>query len=97
MPLQIKVTTTGTTTLKHKGSTLGLLVTAQFEVLASLQRQLSLGLAYGALQPQHNLLCGLGFLVKDGLGLTTVTGLLAIVTALSLSEEGCLAGLVLCN
>ena len=34
-------------------------------------------------------------LVEDGLGLTTITGLLSVVTTLSLREEGILALLVL--
>jgi hypothetical protein len=59
----------------------------KLEVLASLQRKLHLCLAVHALQPQHNLLRGLGFLVEHGFGLTTVTGLLAVVTPLSLGEE----------
>jgi hypothetical protein len=64
-------------------------------VLAALQGQLALGLALDALQSQHNLLGGLGLLVEDGLGLTTITGLLAVITALSLSEQRGLASLVL--
>lgn len=64
-------------------------------MLAALQRQLALGLALDAFQAQDNLLCGLGLLVENGLGLTTVTALLAVVTALTLGEEGSLAGLVL--
>ena len=36
-------------------------------------------------------------LVEDGLGLTTITGLLAVVTTLSLRVEGSLASLVLCH
>lgn len=35
--------------------------------------------------------------MENGLGLTTITGLLSVVTALSLSEEGGLSGLVLCD
>ena len=46
-------------------------------------------------QPKDDLLGGLRLLVEDGLSLTTVTGLLAVVTALSLSERRSLAGLVL--
>jgi len=38
---------------------------------------------------------GLGLLVEDGLGLTTVTGLLTVVTTLSLGGERVLALLVL--
>jgi hypothetical protein len=64
-------------------------------VLAALEGQLALGLALNALQSQHNLLGRLSLLVEDRLGLTTVTGLLAVVSALSLGEEGGLAGLVL--
>jgi hypothetical protein len=64
-------------------------------VLASLQGQLALGLALDALQAQHDLLGGLGLLVEDGLCLTTVTGLLAVVSALSLGEQRGLASLVL--
>lgn len=64
-------------------------------MLATLQRQLQLGLALDALQSQHNLLGGLGLLVEDRLGLTTITGLLSVVSSLSLGEERGLAGLVL--
>lgn len=46
-------------------------------------------------QSQHNLLGRLRLLVEDGLGLTTVTGLLAVVTTLTLRERRSLAGLVL--
>ena len=67
----------------------------QLEVLAALQRQLCLGLALDAFQSQHDLLGGLGLLVEDGLGLTTVTGLLAVISALSLGEQRGLARLVL--
>jgi hypothetical protein len=36
-------------------------------------------------------------LVEDGLGLTTITALLAVITTLSLGEQRGLAGLVLCD
>jgi hypothetical protein len=62
----------------------------KFKMLASLQRQLCLRLARCALQSQHNLLRRLCFLVENGLGLTTVTGLFAIITTLSLREQRCL-------
>ena len=62
----------------------------KLEVLATLQRELGLGLALDALQPQDNLLGSLGLLVEDRLGLTTVTGLLTVVTTLTLGEEGSL-------
>lgn len=42
-------------------------------------------LALHALQPEHNLLRGLRLLVEDGLGLTTITALLAIITTLTLA------------
>lgn len=64
-------------------------------MLASLQQQLRAGLAYHALQTQHNLLRGLGLLVENGLGLTTVTLLLTVVSALTLGKQRRLAGLVL--
>ncbi len=64
-------------------------------MLAALERQLALGLALNTFQTQDNLLRGLSLLVEDRLGLTTVTALLAIVTALSLGEERGLASLVL--
>lgn len=54
-------------------------------------------LADSAFQTQDNLLGSLGFLVEDGLGLTTVTALLTVVTALSLGENGGFTGLVLGN
>jgi hypothetical protein len=81
--------------LEHQSRTLRLLVTTKLEVLASLQGQLALGLALDALQAQHDLLGGLGLLVEDGLGLTSVTGLLTVVSALSLGEQRGLASLVL--
>jgi len=81
--------------LEHKSGTLRFLVTTEFKVLASLQGQLQLRLAGNTFQSQHNLLCSLGLLVENGLGLTTITRLLAVVTSLSLREEGGLASLVL--
>lgn len=62
----------------------------QLEVLAPLQRQLRLGLALRAFQPQHDLLRRLGLLVEHRFGLSSVPGLLAVVAALSLREERCL-------
>lgn len=59
----------------------------QLEVLASLQRQLLLGLALCALETQDDLLGSLGLLVEDRLGLTTITALLSVVTTLTLSGE----------
>ena len=64
-------------------------------MLASLQGQLALGLALDALQSQDDLLGGLGLLVENGLGLTTITALLPVITSLTLGEQGGLASLVL--
>jgi hypothetical protein len=64
-------------------------------VLAALESGLVHGLALGALELEGNLLGGLGLLVENGLGLTTITRLLAIVTALTLSIERRLTSLVL--
>lgn len=64
-------------------------------MLASLEGKLALGLALDALQSQDNLLGGLGLLVENGLGLTTITALLSVVTALSLGEQRGLTSLVL--
>lgn len=59
----------------------------KLEVLATLQCQLCLCLARCALQSQHNLLCGLCFLVENWFCLTTITRLLSVITTLSLSEQ----------
>jgi hypothetical protein len=64
-------------------------------VLAALEGKLALGLALDALQTEDDLLGGLGLLVEDRLGLTSVTGLLTVVSALSLGEQRGLASLVL--
>ena len=69
----------------------------QLEVLAALQGELLLGLAGSALETEDDLLGGLGLLVEDGLGLTTITALLPVVTSLTLGEQGGLASLVLGN
>lgn len=59
----------------------------KLEVLAALERKLELSLAGNAFQSQDDLLCRLSLLVEHRLGLTTVTGLLAVVTSLSLREQ----------
>ncbi len=64
-------------------------------MLSSLDDKLLLGLALLALQTEGDLLSGLGLLVEDRLGLTTVTHLLGVVSSLALGEVGGLAGLVL--
>lgn len=76
-------------------TTLGLLITTKFERLAALQDELMLMLANGTFQTQDNLFGSLGLLVENGLSLTTITGLLTIVTTLTLSEDGGFTGLVL--
>lgn len=64
-------------------------------MLTSLQGKLSLGLANNTFQSQDNLLGGLGLLVENGLSLTTKTGLLTVVSSLTLSEQRSLTSLVL--
>ena len=60
----------------------------KLKVFTTLQRQLALRLALHTFQPQHHLLRRLGFLVKHWFRLTTVTGLLAVISAFALCEEG---------
>ena len=81
--------------LEHQSSTLRLLLTTKLEVLAALQSQVRAVLAHRALETQDDLLGRLGLLLEDGLGLTTVTLLLANITALTLGELGRLTRLVL--
>lgn len=83
------------TSLEDKGGVLLLLVTTKLEVLATLEGDVRSVLALGALETENDLLGGLGLLVEDGLGLTTVTLLLPVVTALTLSIERSLTSLVL--
>ena len=52
-------------------------------MLRALDRLQADRLAVGAGEAEGDLLGGLGLLVEDGLGLTTVTLLLAVVTALT--------------
>jgi hypothetical protein len=47
-------------------------------VLATLESELHLVLAGSALETKDNLLGSLSLLVEDGLGLTTITGLLTL-------------------
>jgi hypothetical protein len=54
-----------------------------------------LDLADRALKSKNDLLGRLGLLVEDGLGLSSVTGLLSVVSSLTLSEKRSLSGLVL--
>lgn len=64
-------------------------------MFASLEGNLLLVLARGAFHSQDDLLCGLSLLLEDGLGLTTETGLLTIVSSLTLGEKRSLTSLVL--
>ena len=68
---------------------------SKFEVLGSLEGQLLLGLTFFTFETKDDLTRGLGLLVEDGLGLSSETHLLRVVTSLSLREVGGLSGLVL--
>lgn len=81
--------------LEGQSLTLGLLVTAELKVLATLQNLLVLGLAGCALHAQGDLLGGLGLFAEHGLGLSTVARLLTVVATLPLGVQASLAGLVL--
>jgi len=48
-----------------------------------------------ALHPQHNLLGGLGLLVEDRLGLTSISSLFAVISPLPLREKRGFSSLVL--
>jgi len=81
--------------LELKHLSLLLLLASQLEVLASFDGHLILSLAVRALQPEDDLLGGLGLLSEDGLGLSTVSLLLAVVTTLALGLERIFTLLVL--
>ncbi|RNF20867.1 hypothetical protein TcG_03302, partial [Trypanosoma cruzi] len=74
-----------------------LLLVIQLKVLRALEHVLNDGLAVGALELQDNLLCRLGLLVENGLRLTAITGLFAVVTPFAARIKTCLASLVLHN
>jgi len=69
----------------------------EFEMLGSLDAQLLLGFTFFAFQSKDNLARSLGLLVKDGLGLSAKSHLLAVVPTLALRKVARLAGLVLCH
>ncbi len=92
LPISISILPAANTHLKHQRGPLRLLIAPQLEMLAPFERELGLGLAVCAFQPQHHLLGRLGFLVEDGLRLAAVAGLLAVVAALALRDGGCLSG-----
>jgi len=81
--------------LELKHLSLLLLLAAELEMLASLDRHLIFALAIRALQPEHDLLGGFSLLSEDGFGLATIPFLLAVVTPLALSGQRVLAFLVL--
>src|ERR1700761_1293979 len=60
---QCKVATPCVNSLKDQCSTLCLLITTQFKVLASFNGELSLGLACCAFQTEHNFLCTIPLVV----------------------------------
>jgi hypothetical protein len=71
------------------------LLSSKLEMLGSLQSQLLLGLTLLTFKTDDNLTGGLCFLVEDGLGLSSESHLLRVITTLSLSEVGSFSGLVL--
>merc|ERR1711875_86537 len=89
------VSSSSSSTLELEHLSLLLLLASELEMLASLDGDLVLALAISALQSEDDLLGGLGLLSEDGLGLTSVSLLLAIVTPLALGLERVLAFLVL--
>ena len=62
---------------------LALLLGADFDLLGALECLLVLVLALRALEPENDLLGHLSLLVENGLGLTTKTLLLSVVTSLT--------------
>ncbi len=68
---------------------------SEFEVLGSLKAQLLLGLTFFTFETKDDLTRGLGLLVEDGLGLSSETHLLRVITSLSLRKVGGLSSLVL--
>lgn len=79
------------------GTTASLFLLSKNECLATLNGVESSSLANGALELEGNLLCGLCLLSEDGLGLSSETSLLGIISSLSLSDGGGLASFVLRN
>uniref|UniRef100_A0A7S3A1Q2 Secreted protein n=1 Tax=Rhodosorus marinus TaxID=101924 RepID=A0A7S3A1Q2_9RHOD len=79
----------------ERNSLLRLLLVAELEMLAAFDSHLRLVFAGITFQPQHNLLCSLGLLLKHGFGLPAKPCLLPIVPSLPLRKKGVLALLVL--
>merc|ERR1719432_627670 len=78
-------------------NSLPLLLTTQLEVLGSLDSNLVLPLALGALNLEDQLLGGLGLTPQDGLGLTSKSSLLSIVPPSTLGHFALSRFLVLGN
>ena len=72
-----------------------LLVSSKLKVFASLDGALLLVLADRAFKTKDNLLCRLGFLVKNWFRLSSKSRLFSVITTLSLGKEGSLSCLVL--
>ena len=79
----------------EKDLTLGLLLFTEDESSASLDDLEGFGLGLSALKLEHDLLGVLSLLPENGLGLTTETFLLHIISSLSLGDERVLALLIL--
>lgn len=75
--------------------TSGSLLFSQLKMLRSLKALMLLCLASFAFQSQNDFSRCLGLFVKHGLGLTTETHLLAIISAFTLGEITSLSGFVL--
>lgn len=71
------------------------LLSSKLKVLGSLQSQLLLGLTLLTFKTDNNLTGCLCLLVEDGLGLSSESHLLGVITTLSLSKVGSLSSLVL--
>ena len=93
--------------IKIGHANLGLLISSKLKVLAALQGNLVFMFAGGTFQTKYHLFSGFGLmmigkpqftnylLVKDGLSLTTITCLLAIVASFTLDMERVLALFIL--
>lgn len=72
-----------------------LLLGSELKVLGTLDAKMLLGLAYLALETQHNLTSSLGLFVENRLCLSSESHLLGVIPTLALRKVGRLAGLVL--
>ncbi len=71
------------------------LLSSKLKVLGSLQNHLLLGLTLLTFETDNNLTGSLCLLVKDGLGLSSESHLLGVITTFSLIKVGSLSSLVL--